>query len=409
VDKPVEGNCRPWPGPNKTPGYALGEKIEPWSQQRSTQQNQRKISEHRPKWPHRPDTRRGKFRRQAEFGPEIPRYPFRRAQSRQGFPGAFGIRKTQSADSPKNRPIKGKNWHRTCGKCRMMTMQIEETGEAVAKAAAGGQPMAFGPYRLRELINSGGMASIWLATNPEGKTVAVRRLHDSLKYNFIARRRFKHGCEILAKIHHHEGIIGYIEHGKINGSLYLVMEFVESSNLKILFARTDPILVENIANILIDSAIALESLHDCGYMHLDFKPENILVTRSGNVRLVDFDLAQPKPDKPKKMSRNPGTPVYMAPEQLQREAIDHRVDIFAFGVMAYELLTFNKPFAGESAEEILDSQLNQPLPPPRQLNEDIPEGLENIILKCLERNPDDRYPYMSVLVRDLKTVLYVEP
>ena len=142
---------------------------------------------------------------------------------------------------------------------------------------------------------------------------------------------------------------------------------------------------------------------------MDFKPENILVTRSGSVRLVDFDLTQPKPAKPKKMWHNPGTPGYMAPEQLQHYPIDHRVDIFAFGVMAYELLTYNKPFVGETAEQILDSQLKKKLVAPREVNADIPEGLENIIVKCLEVNPDDRYPYMSVLTRDLKTVLYVEP
>ncbi len=290
-----------------------------------------------------------------------------------------------------------------------MSMRIEDIGEAAAKASASGHPMAFGAYYLHELINSGGMSSLWLATNQSGKTFALRKLHDKFKFNFLARRRFVHGCELLAKIHHNEGIIGYVEHGKSDGALYLVMEFVESSNLKLLFARTDPVLVDNVANILIDSAMALEHLHDSGYMHLDFKPENILVTRSGNIRLIDFDLAQPKPLKPKKMSRNPGTPAYMAPEQIQHLAIDHRVDIFAFGVMAYELLTFNKPFEGESAHQILDAQLHKTLVAPREVNSEIPEGLENIILKCLARNPDDRYPHMSVLTRDLKTVLYVDP
>ena len=99
----------------------------------------------------------------------------------------------------------------------------------------------------------------------------------------------------------------------------------------------------------------------------------------------------------------------MAPEQLQHHPIDHRVDIFAFGVMAYELLTYNKPFEGETAEAILENQLKKKLVAPREVNSDIPEGLENIIVKCLEMDPDNRYPYMSVLTRDLKTVLYVEP
>jgi serine/threonine-protein kinase len=271
-----------------------------------------------------------------------------------------------------------------------------------------GGPIPFGRFYLQEKINSGGMADIWVATDPEGRTYALRRMHDRLKFDFTARKRFLGGCEILSQIHNHEFVIGYIEHGKVGLIPYLLMEYVEASNLKLLFNRHDEVLLESVGNILIDSAIALEHVHDSGFMHLDFKPENVLVTRSGGVRLVDFDLAQPKPPKPKKMSRNPGTPAYMAPEQLQRHAIDQRVDIFSYGVTAYELLTFEKPFAGESADQILEKQLNGSLVAPRQVNPDIPEGMEKIILKCLAVDPEQRYPYMSVLVRDLQLVLYVD-
>src|SRR5438093_2103293 len=137
-------------------------------------------------------------------------------------------------------------------------------------------------------------------------------------------------------------------------------------------------------------AVGLEHIHDSGFMHLDFKPENVLVSRNGNVRLVDFDLAQPKPEKPKKMSKNPGTPAYMAPEQLLRQPYDHRVDIFAYGVTAYELLTGQKPFPGETAEEILRKQLDRSIAPPRELNPEIPPAVERSVLKCLEREPDNR-------------------
>jgi serine/threonine-protein kinase len=174
-----------------------------------------------------------------------------------------------------------------------------------------------------------------------------------------------------------------------------------------MFSRNDPILTENVGNILIDMALALEHVHDSGFMHLDFKPENVLITRNAAVRLVDFDLAQPRPEHPKKFSKNPGTPAYMAPEQMQREAIDHRVDIFAYGVTAYELLTGEKPFAGDSTEEILRKELAGNPKPPREINPDIPPALERSILKCLDPNPDQRHPIMSVLVIELKSALYV--
>jgi eukaryotic-like serine/threonine-protein kinase len=274
------------------------------------------------------------------------------------------------------------------------------------EAAAPGQ---FGAYRLHELINSGGMADIWLATNSKGDPFALRRLHASLRRSFIAKRRFLHGCEVLSKIHDHQHIIGYVEHGRIEGTPYLLMEYLEASNLKQMLARSDPVLTENIAEILLDMAAGLEQVHDSGFMHLDFKPENVLVTRNASVRLVDFDLARPKPDKPRNLSRNPGTPAYMAPEQLLRQPIDHRVDIFAYGVSAYELLTYRKPFPGDSPTEILRRQQNRDLGfvPPRELNPDIPAPLERTILKCLETSPDQRYPFMSVLVRDLQSALYV--
>ena len=201
------------------------------------------------------------------------------------------------------------------------------------------QPGRFGRFYLQELINSGGMADIWVATDNEGATYALRKMHERLRFNFVAKRRFLMGCDVLAHIHSHEYVIGYFEHGKINGCLYCLMEYVESSNLKQLFARGDPVLQEHVGNILIDMAVALEHVHDSGFMHLDFKPENVLVTRNANVRLVDFDLARPRPPQPRKFSRNPGTPAYMAPEQLLREPFDHRADIFAYGVTAYELLT----------------------------------------------------------------------
>ncbi|HZL77657.1 MAG TPA: serine/threonine-protein kinase, partial [Candidatus Limnocylindrales bacterium] len=189
---------------------------------------------------------------------------------------------------------------------------------------------------------------------------------------------------------------------------YLLMDYVEAENLKMLFARQDPVLVENVAQILIDMATGLSDIHESGYMHLDFKPENVLVSRNGAVRLIDFDLAQPISEKPVKLSKNPGTPGYMAPEQLKREPLDARADIFAFGVAAYELLTNNKPFPGETPAEILAAQMAAGGPiTPREHNSDVPPALEKVILKCLERDPDRRYPFTGILVRDLQNALYV--
>ena len=270
-------------------------------------------------------------------------------------------------------------------------------------------PGPFGRFYLQELLNSGGMADIWLATDDKNKPYALRRMLESYKWNFFAKRRFMRGCEILATISDNDNIISYVEHGKIKGQLYLLMEYVEASNLKELYADHDPVLLDNVAQILIDMAEALEHMHENGFMHLDFKPENVLVTRNASVRLVDFDLAQAIPEKPiKPAKKNPGTPAYMAPEQLLGEPINHRVDIFSYGVAAYELLTNQKPFPGDTPGEILKKQLDRSdFAPPRQYNPDLPAALEKVILRCIERDPDRRYPFIGLMARELKAALYV--
>ncbi len=269
-------------------------------------------------------------------------------------------------------------------------------------------PEQFGPFELHELINSGGMADLYLATNEQKQTLAIRRLRHKGAFDFTSKRRFIRGCEVLSQIHNHQFVIGYIDHGKLNGSYYLAMEYIEGNNLKLLAADGDPVLAENIGNVLIESAQALEHVHDSGFIHLDFKPENILLSRNAALRLVDFDLSIPKPERPTKTKNNPGTPAYMSPEQLLRQEIDHRVDIFAYGVTAFELLTSQKPFPGETAEDILRLQVDRSgFKTPRDLNADSPLALEKAILKCLEQSPDKRYPFASVLVRDLQAALYV--
>ena len=267
----------------------------------------------------------------------------------------------------------------------------------------------FGRFQLKELLNSGGMAEIWLVTDNRGKPYALRRLKRELRFSFTARRQFWRGCEILAQLNDCDHIVGYVEHGKAEGTCYLAMDYIEADNLKELHARQDPVLTENVAQIILDMAAGLSHVHENGFMHLDFKPENVLVTRNGAVRLIDFDLAQPAPEKPVRLAKNAGTPGYMPPEQLKREPLDARADIYAFGVAAYELLTLQKPFPGSTPAEILAAQLSLAGPiPPREHNPDIPPLLESAILKCLHVDPERRYPTAGMLVRDLQSALYVQ-
>ncbi len=272
-----------------------------------------------------------------------------------------------------------------------------------------GESGHFGEYDLQEVVNSGGMADIWLATDLDHHTVAVRRLHSELRKDSKAKKRFVSGCEILEKVCDHPYIVQYLGHGKVKGDLFLAMEYCEFPNLKILISRNDPVLEQYVGNILIDVAEALEHVHDKGFLHYDFKPENILVSRNGNVRLCDFDLSRPIPETPTKMPDNPGTPVYMAPEQLRGREIDQRTDIFSFGVTMYETLTGQKPFDGKTSKDVLMQQKERSrfFAKPRDLNPSIPEDVERIILKCIEFEMNNRYPHISYLVAELRKALYV--
>lgn len=265
-----------------------------------------------------------------------------------------------------------------------------------------------GPYTLHELINSGGQSEIWLATDEAGQSFAVRLLLNDTLFAFTDKARFSTGAETLKACQDGRYIIGYVDHGKFGGHRALIMEYVEGANLKLLLTAGDPVLTENIAQVLIDFASALEVVHDRGFMHLDVKPENVLLSRNGSLRLIDFDLAQPIPNPPRKMDKLSGTPAYMAPEQLLKHPVDQRADVWAFGVSAYELLTMKKPFPGENADEVLRRQVDRKdFIPPRELNGDLPAELQRIILRCLEREPERRYPVTSVLVHELKQALYV--
>jgi serine/threonine-protein kinase len=261
-----------------------------------------------------------------------------------------------------------------------------------------------GRFCLHELLYSGSMAEIWLATDERGRSVALRRLKRDLRFNLHARRRFARGCEVLSQLNESEHIVGYVEHGRD----WLVMDYHEAENLQALFARQDPVLTENVAQILIDMAVGLSHIHESGYLHLDFKPDNILISRDGRVRLIDFDHALPIPEKPVKAAKNSAMPGYLAPEQLRAGPVDARTDIFAYGVAAYELLTNSRPFPGETPEEILTAQGESAGPVPlREYNPDTPAALEKVVLKCLERDPERRYPLTGVLVRELQNALYV--
>lgn len=249
------------------------------------------------------------------------------------------------------------------------------------------------------------MADIYLVRDEAENLFVLRALRPELRFfHWNAARRFCWGCEALAQFNH-ENIVRLHATGKYKGRHYAILEYVPGSNLKELILRNDPILTTQRRQLLAGMATGLAHIHERGFLHLDFKPENILVTSDGIPKIIDFDLSIPRPTRPRRASSLSGTFAYLAPEQILKQPVDERADIFAYGVTAYEMLTGKKPVAAASRSELLQryTRFNEHLRPLRFHNPDIPVSIEHVILKCLEKEPSRRYPAISLVVRDLQT------
>ena len=267
----------------------------------------------------------------------------------------------------------------------------------------------FGPYRLLERIAKGGLATIWLVSDGAGDTCALRVMHNTFRVGSSGPKLFRRGCEIMSELPSHPNIVDYIAHGVESRRDYIALEYIEGLNLRELMVRKDPLLNDILSDLAVELAAALEHVHDHGYMHLDIKPENIIISRAGTLHLCDFDTAHPIPNKPIKLEKKSGTPFYMSPELTNGWKFDHRADIYAFAVTVYELLTDIKPFEGRTRKAMLANQLNARyrIRKLREFNSNIPIGVEELILKCLDFVPEKRPPNMTVLVRELHKVLGV--
>ena len=262
---------------------------------------------------------------------------------------------------------------------------------------------------MLERIAKGGLATIWLASNSNGETVALRIMHDNFKSSSSGPKLFQRGCEVMEAMPNHPNIVEFYSKGKESGREYAVIEYIEGPCLREMMVRKDPRLEAILSGIVVEMAGAIEHVHDNRFMHLDIKPENIIVSRGGKSYLCDFDTAHLIPDRPAKIEKKSGTPFYMSPELTNGWAFDHRADIYAFGVTVYELLTGVKPFEGQTQKAMLANQLNQRyrIRELRNFNTNIPIKLDELIIKCLDFIPEKRPPNMTILVREIHRIMGV--
>lgn len=267
-----------------------------------------------------------------------------------------------------------------------------------------------GHYRILEKVGAGGMGVVYLARDEQlERDVAVKVLPSGTLTDEAARRHFRKEATSLAKLNHPH-IETVYDFGTQDGVDFLVMEYVPGKTLAERLSG-GTLSEKEIIKLAIQIASGLEEAHDRGIVHRDLKPANIAITAKGYAKILDFGLAQllrPVDEGTTEILSDSqaaaGTLPYMPPEQLKGERVDGRADIYTVGAVLYEMATGLRAFREELTSRLIDAILHQSVVPLRALNPRISTELENIILKCLDKDPDRRYQSAKELLVDLRRV-----
>jgi serine/threonine-protein kinase len=280
------------------------------------------------------------------------------------------------------------------------------TGEAGAIEAVSTE-RRIGPYHVLEELGSGGMAIVYKAIQPSlDRVVAIKELRPEYVHDRQIAARFAREATSLATLQH-GNIVHIFDYLFDKESAHIVMEYVEGIDLFDLLAATNRLPPEVAAIIAGEVAEGLEYAHYRGIVHRDIKPSNILISKHGEVKVMDFGIARdPGNSELTQVGIAVGTPAYMAPEQIRGDKIDFRTDIFALGILLYEMLTGEKPWPEEEGRSVTVKVLDEEYRPIRDLYPAVPRELERAIDKCLEKNPQDRYATTYDLRRELETFVH---
>jgi serine/threonine protein kinase/tetratricopeptide (TPR) repeat protein len=257
-------------------------------------------------------------------------------------------------------------------------------------------------YKILEEIGAGGMGIVYKAEDYKlNRTVALKFVVPRIVRREEDRIRFVREAQTAASLNH-PNICTIYEIDEEGENLFIAMEYVEGQSLKDIIEK-GPLKIELALDTAIQIADGLKEAHDAGVVHRDIKSSNILITKKGQAKIMDFGLARPvKDSKLTETATIMGTVAYMSPEQASGEPYDHRTDIWSFGVVLYEMLSGQFPFGGEHQQLILYSILNQNPQPIKNLPYALPLELERIIHRCLEKEPSERYQRADELLEDLR-------
>ncbi len=266
-------------------------------------------------------------------------------------------------------------------------------------------------YKLTEVIARSGMASIFKGIDiTNGQTVAIKVPYLQFESDVIFYSRFQREEEVVRRLDHRNVI--KIMTPRHKSRMYIAMEFVDGTSLRELMRNERPMATAKALGYAIQICEALVYMHGEKVVHRDLKPENMLVTGDGTVKIMDFGIALDESARRltwSGLSSTIGTPDYMAPEQVSGRRGDARTDIYALGVILYEMLTGNLPFSGPNVYNVMRAKTNEDPHPPSEFVKDFDPKLEDIILHAIETAPKNRYASAAEMLADLRDPSRVVP
>ncbi|MBE9479421.1 MAG: serine/threonine protein kinase [Chloroflexi bacterium] len=253
-----------------------------------------------------------------------------------------------------------------------------------------------GHYRILEVVGQGGMATVYRAEDlRDEKIAAVKVMLPYLSRDEGLKKRFRQEAKMLSRLKH-PNIVPILDYGEENGHLYYVLPYMPLGSLSDRLTN-GPISIEETAEIISQSAAALQHAHDKSVVHRDVKPSNILLDEQGKAQLSDFGFAYwSEATLDLTGSGLVGTPGYMSPEQCLGEGITELSDQYSLGVVLYRLVVGRIPFEGETPLAIALKHINEPLPPPREVNHGVPVPIEDVLITALNKNPKNRYGSVAI-------------
>jgi len=297
-----------------------------------------------------------------------------------------------------------------CGKCGTRfdspgDISVTETLETPKEELTTGSTFA-GRYQIIEELGKGGMGRVYKVNDTDIKEkIALKILKPEIASDERTIERFRNEIKLARKIAH-KNVGRMFDLGKAEGTYFITMEFVPGQDLKALIRQTGKLTVETTLSIAKQVCEGLEEAHNHGVVHRDLKPSNIMIDKEGNVRIMDFGIARSL--KAKGLTGSGvmiGTPEYMSPEQAEAKDVDQRTDIYSLGIVLYEMLTGQLPFEGDTPLSIAMKHKSESFTNPKTLNSQIPDDLNSVVLKCLEKSKTNRYQSVEEVNRDLSAII----